>query len=107
MFCLSILYGAPRDPDAFVAHYRAVHLPLVRQVPGLLHARWGRCEHPAGAGRAPVHFAIAVMEFADRAAYDAALKTSEMAATGKDLKNFADGGVTMVAWDAEELAAAD
>jgi uncharacterized protein (TIGR02118 family) len=30
-----ILWGTPTDPDAFDRHYREVHIPLARQLPGL------------------------------------------------------------------------
>lgn len=30
---LSVLYGLPRDPVAFEAHYAGVHMPLVAQAP--------------------------------------------------------------------------
>jgi uncharacterized protein (TIGR02118 family) len=35
---LVVLYGTPDDPDAFDAHYRDVHGPLVDKIPGL--RRW-------------------------------------------------------------------
>lgn len=100
MFTMTITYGAPADPDAFLAHYRDVHMPLVAKVPGLVRASYGVCEDPAG--KTPAHFLVATLEFADRAAYEAAMRTPEMGATGKDLKNFADGGVAMVVHETVE-----
>ena len=35
MFKLLALYKTPQDPDAFMAHYRDVHVPLVHKIPGL------------------------------------------------------------------------
>jgi uncharacterized protein (TIGR02118 family) len=29
------VYGTPADPAAFDRHYREVHIPLLRQLPGL------------------------------------------------------------------------
>lgn len=30
-----VVYGMPADPDAFERHYRQVHMPLTRALPGL------------------------------------------------------------------------
>ena len=39
---LVVLYTQPDDPSAFDRHYFETHLPLVRQIPGLLRAETGR-----------------------------------------------------------------
>jgi uncharacterized protein (TIGR02118 family) len=36
------VYGAPADPDAFDRHYREVHIPLIRHLPGLRRYTVGR-----------------------------------------------------------------
>jgi len=36
------LYEAPEDPEAFDHHYREVHIPLLRQLPGLRRYTIGR-----------------------------------------------------------------
>ena len=38
MIKLIALYKKPADVEAFEAHYREVHLPLVQKVPGLVRA---------------------------------------------------------------------
>ncbi|NUR02574.1 MAG: EthD family reductase [Streptomyces sp.] len=37
-----VLYGTPPDPAAFDRHYREVHLPLARKLPGLRRYTLGR-----------------------------------------------------------------
>lgn len=103
MFCMTITYGAPENPATFMGHYENVHMPLVRRIPGLVRATYGRCEDPVVRGKEPAHFLIATLEFADRPAFLAAMQSPEMAATGDDLKNFADGGVAMVVYQRDEL----
>lgn len=101
MFHMTITYGAPADAEVFMTHYRNVHMPLVAAVPGLVRATYGQCADPAG--KTPAHFLVATLEFTDRTAYEAAMRTPQMAATGEDLKNFADGGVSMVVHEAVEV----
>jgi uncharacterized protein (TIGR02118 family) len=36
MYKLIALYQTPDDPQSFMSHYNDVHLPLVKQTPGLL-----------------------------------------------------------------------
>jgi uncharacterized protein (TIGR02118 family) len=46
-------------------------------------------------GSPPPYYAIANLHFADEASMRTGLSSEEMRAAGKDLQNFADGGVTM------------
>lgn len=36
MLKLLALYKLPAEPESFLRHYKNVHVPLLRQVPGLL-----------------------------------------------------------------------
>jgi uncharacterized protein (TIGR02118 family) len=36
------VYEAPADPEAFDRHYREVHIPLIRHLPGLRRYTVGR-----------------------------------------------------------------
>lgn len=96
---MTIAYGTSRDAAAFLACYRDVHVPLVKQIRRLVRASWERCEDPSGSDRSPAHFVVAALAFADRAACQAAMATPPTAGTGKDLNKCADGGVAMVAYD--------
>ena len=36
MYRLTVLYGRPKDPDAFDEYYRDVHIPIARRMRGLI-----------------------------------------------------------------------
>ena len=90
---LIVLYNTPEDTDAFDAHYRDVHMPIVARYPNVRDVRVTR---PAGvAGRpAPFHL-MAEMSFDTAADLDAALMSEAGAASARDLRNFAGSGATM------------
>ncbi|MFP5356802.1 MAG: EthD family reductase, partial [Gemmatimonadota bacterium] len=48
---LIALYNVPDDPDAFDAHYREVHTPIVERYPNLREVRLTRPRGVAGARR--------------------------------------------------------
>jgi uncharacterized protein (TIGR02118 family) len=94
---LIALYNQPEDPAAFDAHYRDVHGPIVRRYPGLRDLRLTRTEGVAGRP-APVYL-VAEMVFDSRADLDAALASEAGVESGRDLRNFAGAGVTLVIVD--------
>lgn len=88
-----VMYNHPADPEAFDAHYRSTHIPLVDDLPLLKEFTWGhvhRDEHDSG------YYLIA------RLTYDSAEAAAESMASeaGKksveDLANFATKGVTVL-----------
>jgi len=90
---LIVLYSTPEDTDAFDAHYRDVHSPIVARYPNL---RDMRIVKPAGvAGRPSPFHLMAEMRFDTATDLDDALASEAGAASAKDLRNFAGGGVTM------------
>ena len=98
---LIALYNVPDDPDAFDAHYRDVHSPIVARYPNLRDVRLTK---PVGvAGRdAPYHL-MAEMVFDSAADLDAALMSEAGTASARDLRNFAGAGVTLfIAPDGED-----
>ena len=95
MYKLIALYQAPDDPEAFMAHYNDVHMPLVRQTPGLLDATVSRIQANAMGGDVP-YFMIAEMSYPNKAAFDTAMASPENRAAGKDLMSFARGKVTLL-----------
>ena len=99
MIKLIALYRKPDDEAAFMAHYENVHMPLVRQIPGLVDTVVNRGIEAPGGG-APAYFLIAEMRFADRASFDAAMASPENRAAGKDLMSFAKGLVTLLVAEA-------
>ncbi|MDQ2690054.1 MAG: EthD family reductase [Chloroflexota bacterium] len=90
---LIALYNAPDDTDAFDAHYRDVHMPIVSRYPNLRDVRLSK---PTGVGGRPSpYYLMAEMVFDSAADLDEALMSEAGAASAKDLRNFAGAGVTM------------
>ena len=90
---LIVLYNTPEDTDAFDAHYRDVHMPIVARYPNVRDIRVTR---PAGvAGRPAPFYLMAEMSFDSAADLDAALMSEAGAASARDLRNFAGSGATM------------
>ena len=90
---LVALYKPPEDAEAFDAHYRDVHTPIVSRYPNLRDLRLSRL---AGVGgREAAYYLMAEMVFDSAADLDEALASEPGAASAKDLRNFAGAGVTM------------
>jgi uncharacterized protein (TIGR02118 family) len=90
---LIALYSPPDDPAAFDAHYRDVHAPIVSRYPKLRDVRLTK---PDGVGGRPAPFhLIAEMRFDSRADLDEALASDAGRESGRDLRNFAQAGVTL------------
>lgn len=98
MYRITASYHHPADPEAFLAHYRGVHDPLTRTMPGLQSFEWGVCETPDGS--TPPYFLVAVLTFADRATALAALGSPEGEAGAADMARFAMAGVEVAMWEA-------
>jgi uncharacterized protein (TIGR02118 family) len=92
---LIALYATPEDPAAFDAHYRDIHAPIVNRYPGLRDLRLTRADGVAG--RPPAFYLMAEMAFDSRADLDAALEAG--IESGRDLRNFAGAGVTLLVVD--------
>ncbi len=100
MVRLIALYSQPEDPAAFDAHYRDVHAPIVRSYPNLLSMRLTKADGVGG--RPAAYYLMAEMSFATRADLDEALASEPGRESGRDLRNFAQAGVTLfVADDAD------
>lgn len=100
MVKLVAIYSPPDDAQAFENHYREVHTPLVRKMPGLKKLEVSRFfGAPQGDAR---YYMMAEMYFADKDALFAALKSDEGKAAGKDLMGFAGKCVHMMFSDVTE-----
>jgi uncharacterized protein (TIGR02118 family) len=94
---LIALYAPPEDPAAFDAHYRDIHAPIVNRYPGLRDLRLTKADGVAG--RPPAFHLVAEMTFDTRADLDAALSSEAGVESGRDLRNFAGAGVTLLIVD--------
>ena len=91
---LVVLYNKPDDTDAFDAHYRDVHMPIVSRYPNLRDVRLSKL---AGVGgRDSAYYLMAEMSFDTAADLDEAIMSEAGAESARDLRNFAGAGVTMV-----------
>ena len=102
MFQLTVLYNHPDDPAAFDKHYDEVHIPLARKLPGLQRCTVSR---PAAGpdGAQPAYHLVAVLEFADAAAFQAGMGSEEGQAAVADLDNFAGAGATMLTGPSDQV----
>ena len=103
MYRVTVCYGQPTDPAAFDAHYADVHVPLVRQIPGLSGFTGSRCSSLDGS--APAYYFVVCLEFATEEDYRTGLSSPEMGKAGADVPTFATGGVTMFTQQVEDLLA--
>lgn len=93
MVKLIALYAHPADKPAFDAHYDEVHMPLVRQVPGITRVEVARITG-APRGESPFYL-VAEMYWEDAAAFQASMATPEMRAVGQDARAFAGNLLSM------------
>lgn len=95
MHQLIALYNQPEDPAAFDKHYTEVHAPIAKRLAGLERYT---LTHPGpdADGNPPQHYLIAVLDFTDGAALQAALGSEAGQEAVADLANFAQAGVTIV-----------
>jgi uncharacterized protein (TIGR02118 family) len=92
---LTVIYHHPDDPAAFDAYYEATHAQLAKKIPGLLSYT---AQKPGrGPDGDPTEYLVAMLVFDDEAAFGVGMGSEEGRAAGRDVANFATGGVTMLA----------
>jgi uncharacterized protein (TIGR02118 family) len=97
---LTVLYGHPKNPEAFDRYYQEVHIPLARTMKGLRGWTIGKCQS-AEPGKQPDYYMIVGLYANSRAEMERILDTPEGQATIADVPNFATGGVTFLYSDEE------
>jgi uncharacterized protein (TIGR02118 family) len=99
---LVVSYGTPDDPAAFDAYYRETHTPLALKQPGLIGLTFG---HAVSLDRAqPAPYLVAELDFDSEEAMGTSLASPEGRAAGKDIRNFATGGVTFTHYDVQTVS---
>jgi uncharacterized protein (TIGR02118 family) len=93
MYKFIALYQKPEDLPAFFEHYEKVHAPLARKVPGIRKLVVNRITANAFGGDLP-YVLIAEMHFDSKEDFDAAMRSDENRAAGKDAMQFAKGLIT-------------
>ena len=101
MTTLLVLYRAPEGGAEALAtfedRYRAEHMPLVAQTPGLRAARAWRVREALG-GETDLAVAAA-LDFDDRHALDEGLRSDPMRAAARVLREIAPGRATFLVLD--------
>jgi uncharacterized protein (TIGR02118 family) len=87
-----VLYNAPTDPQAFDAHYRSTHVPLVHAMPDVREFAWGKAVDSGADG----YYLVARMTFGNAEEATAAMASPAGVAAVEDLANFAQAGVTVL-----------
>jgi uncharacterized protein (TIGR02118 family) len=103
---LLVLYRRPKGGaealETLERRYREEHMPLVAETPGLRATRLTRVSEALGS-ETDLAF-VAEMDFDDRAALDAGLRSDPMRAAGRILREIAPGLATfLVVEDAPDL----
>jgi uncharacterized protein (TIGR02118 family) len=98
MVRLMVLYNPPEDPEAFDKHYNEIHIPLVKQWPGLLRYTVSRSLRPDSQ-----FYLVAEMDFEDRAALRSALGSPAGVEATADVAKFAPGGTTSLVYEVAEV----
>ncbi len=94
---LIVLYNQPEDPEAFDAHYRDVHTPIVRSYPKLRDLT--TCKPDGVGGRPSPYYLMAEMTFDSPEDLDEALSSEAGSASARDLRNFATAGAVLFVVD--------
>ncbi|QVI19629.1 EthD family reductase [Nocardia tengchongensis] len=100
MHRLLVLYPKPADPDHFREYYVTKHLPLVREMPGLLAYRYS-FDVAATKGEAP-YFAVFEADFADATALAAARSSAQGQRAAADVVNYATGGAVVIDYPVQD-----
>jgi uncharacterized protein (TIGR02118 family) len=96
-----VLYDTPQDPEAFERHYRDVHIPLARNLPGLRRYSVSRNGIPIRGGEP--YYLVAELDWDDLAALREAFQSPVGQATAQDVSNLATDGVRSMIYEVEEV----
>ena len=100
---LLVLWGTPEDPGFFEHHYREVHVPLVKKLPGVRRYTFSRDTRPL---RGDLYYRIAEVDFDDITALQRAFASPEGRATASDvnaLSSTAGAQVRGMIYELEDL----
>jgi uncharacterized protein (TIGR02118 family) len=95
-----VLYHTPDDPAAFDRHYRDVHIPLAKKLPGLRRYTVSRGVTTV---RGQSFYLVAELDWDDLESMQAAFASPEGKAASEDVPTFATGGSESIAFEVEEV----
>lgn len=96
-----VVYETPADPAAFDLHYREVHIPLAKKLPGL--RRFTISRNAAAARGGEPYYLVAELDWDDADALKAAFASPEGQATARDVAELATQGVRSMTFEVEEV----
>jgi len=88
-----VLWGTPQDPEFFERHYREVHVPLVKKLPGVRRYTFSRA---ARAVRGDVYYRVVELDFDDITALTQAFASPEGRAAAADVDTLSVTGGAQV-----------
>jgi uncharacterized protein (TIGR02118 family) len=100
---LLVLWDTPEDPDGFERHYREVHVPLIKKLPGVRRYTFSRDPAPV---RGDCYYRIAEVDFDDLTALRQAFASPEGRAAASDVNTLASAagaGVRSMIYELEDL----
>jgi uncharacterized protein (TIGR02118 family) len=86
-----VLYDTPEDPQAFDKHYNEIHIPLAKQLPGLVRYTVSRNMTPV---RGKQYYLVAELDWDSMEAMQAAFASEIGRETGRDVPKFAPEGTS-------------
>ena len=98
MVRMLVLYNHPEDPAAFDKHYNEIHIPLAKQMPGLV-----RYTVSKNLGKNPTHYLIAELDWEDMDAFRAGVSSPIAAEAAADVQKFATGGSSTLIYEVAEV----
>ena len=92
---VTLLYGHPKDPDAFEKYYKETHLPIASKMKGVTKLELTKFLSAPDGGMA-ASYRMAELYFSSQSEMEQTLGSPEGQAAVADLPNFATGGVTVI-----------
>jgi uncharacterized protein (TIGR02118 family) len=103
MVRFAVFYNQPHDVAAFEAHYRDVHIPLAKKLPGLRRYTLSR---QVKALRGEPYYLVAELDWDDMAALQAAFQSPDGQATAQDVTDHLDRmspGIRSMIYELEDV----
>ena len=98
MVRMLVLYNRPEDLAAFDKHYNEIHIPLAKQMPGLLRYTVSR-----NISKGAPYYLVAELDWEDMAAFRAAVASPIAAESAADVEKFATGGSSIMIFEVAEV----
>ncbi|WP_369994139.1 EthD family reductase [Winogradskyella sp.] len=95
MLKLTVLYGHPKDAEAFEKYYNEKHLPLAATMEGIAKLELTKFVGTPN-GQKAEYYRMAELYFSSPEQMQETMSSPEGQATTDDLSNFATGGVNVI-----------